>query len=136
MAMEAMHDVLLMRTIRRGGGVRRGSRRRVMVGGDDNDDDGGDGVGAELVGMGDVEFPTGSAKLSGPWLARRRLGPRWAFCCGAIAAVVTVVVLAVGATGVIRCVAPWRCRWRTVVSRLGAALFCLGARARTRRPRE
>ena len=86
-----------------------------MVGGDDNDDDGGVGVGTELVGAGDVVLPTRSAKISGPWLTRRRLGPRWAFCCGAVAAVVTVVVVAVGATGVIRCVAPWRCRPRTVM---------------------
>ncbi len=52
-----------------------------MVGGDDNDDDGGVGVGTELVGAGDVEFPTGSAKLSGPWLARRRVCPRLAVSC-------------------------------------------------------
>ena len=86
-----------------------------MVGGGDNNDGGGVGVGTELVGAGDVELPTGSAKLSGPWLARRHLDPRGAFCCGAVAAVVTVVGVAVGATGVIRCVAPWRCRPRTVM---------------------
>ena len=86
-----------------------------MVDGGVDDEDGGVGVCTELFGAGDVELPTGSAKHSGPWLARRRLGPRWAFCCGAVAAVVTVVVVAVGATGVIRCVAPWRCRPRTVM---------------------
>ena len=93
-----------------------------MVGGDDNDDDGGVGVGTELVGAGDVELPTGSAKLSGPWLARRHLGPRWAFCCGAFVVVVTVVVVVVGATGVIWCVAPWRCRPRTVMVMMALAV--------------
>ena len=90
----------------------------------DNDDDGrvGVGVGTELVGAGGVELPTGSAKLSGPWLARRRLGPRWAFCCGAVVVVVTVVVVVVGATGVIWCVAPWRCRPRTVVMVMALAV--------------
>ena len=68
-----------------------------MVGGGGNDDDGGIGVGTELVGAGGVELPTGSAKVSGPWLARRRLGPRWAFSYGAA---VVFVVIVVGATGV------------------------------------
>ena len=35
-----------------------------MVGGDDSDEDGGVGVSTELVGAGDVELPTGSAKHS------------------------------------------------------------------------
>ena len=55
----------------------------VMVDGGDNDDGGGVGVGTELVGAGDVELPTGSTKLSGPWLARRRLGPSWV-CSAAV----------------------------------------------------
>ena len=86
-----------------------------MVDGGVDDEDGGVDVRTELFGAGDVEIPTGSAKHSGPWLARRRLGPRLAFCCGAVVGVATVVVAIVSATGVIWCVAPWRCRPRTVV---------------------
>ena len=49
-----------------GEGVWRGSGRVVMVDGSDDHD--GGGVGAELFGAGHVEIPTGSAKLSEPWL--------------------------------------------------------------------
>ena len=42
-----------------------------MVDGGDDNDDGGVSVVAELVGAVDVELPTGSAKLSEPWLCWR-----------------------------------------------------------------
>ena len=59
-----------------------------MVGGDDNDDDGGVGVSTELVGAGDVELPTGSAKAFGTVAGGRRVGPRLAVSCVAVAVVV------------------------------------------------
>ena len=90
-----------------------------MVDGGDDDDDGGVSVVAELVGAVDVELPTGSAKLSEPWLCWRETScPRWAFCCGAVDVFISVVVAVVGATVIIRRVASWRCHARTMMKLL------------------
>ena len=94
-----------------------------MGDGGNDDDDGGVSVVAELVGAVDVELPTGSAKLSEPWLCWRETScPRWAFCCGAVDVFISVVVAVVGATVIIRRVASWRCHPHTMVIWVASAV--------------
>ena len=59
-----------------------------MAEGGGNTDSDGVGGGRDLVGAGDVELPTGSAKAFGTVAGGRRVGPRLAVSCVAVAVVV------------------------------------------------
>ena len=80
-----------------------------MAEGGGNTDSDGVGGGRDLVGAGGVELPTGSAKAFGTVAGGRRVGPRLAVSCVAVAVVVG------GAAVVIRRVASWRCHARTMM---------------------
>ena len=68
-----------------------------MAEGGSNTDSDGVGGGRDLVGAGGVELPTGSAKAFGTVAGGRRVGPRLAVSCVAVAVVVRLLSSSSGA---------------------------------------